>query len=309
MAMEKRSSDEEKILEVVETPEAALEASAGDDESSEALVRLYTELLGILPHELPPVEPRPEIKRKILAAIPTDRTRDDIDIPAAAPVAAAPVPEPQATVLPWAPPEPASRTKPAPRAVAPRWPLALAALFFLALLGGSALFYGTWARQSQEIGRLRGELAAAADRAQAAESRLASGEQRASHRMRQLEDRLNVVAAPTVVYSSLEPTPESGLATVSGKLFVSPDHQHWYLTVHGLSPAEPGKHYRLWFVDEKGQPVSAGVLEIGPGGAADMAAPTMPSGVQTAVVTVEVDPRDPLPHGPAVLKGTPSKIL
>lgn len=300
------SRDEERILEVVETPEAALEpapestASTGSndgDEASETLARLYTELLGLLPLELPPVTPRPEIKQRILAAIQAGEAPTEIPSPRAA--------EPReprgGTVLPWpvqAPPP----VRPA------RWPLALAAALALAFLGSGAFFYSLWSRQNQEIGRLRGELNASLVRLRNAERGQADGAA-ALARLRQLEEQIGIVSSPDVARAKLLPLEGSGLAGASGNLYVMADHQHWYLSVHGLKTPESGKHYRLWFVNDKGEPYDAGVLHARSNAPSELVDAKMPAGPLTAVITLEPDPGFPTPQGPPVLKATPLQTL
>jgi hypothetical protein len=311
------SRDEERILEVVETPEAALEpapestaptnsvGSNDGDEASETLARLYTELLGLLPQELPPVTPRPEIRQRILAAIQAGEANEETPPAGAGAAAPAVTAEPLATVLPWpAKPPPASSAPARPA----RWPLALAATLALALLGSGAFFYSLWSRQNQEIGRLRGELVAAAGRLKAAE-RAQVDTTVALARLRQLEQQIGIVSSPDVARAKLLPLEGSGLTGASGNLYVMADHQHWYLAVHGLKVPEAGKHYRLWFVDDKGQPYDAGVLHASSNAPSELVDAKMPAGAQTAVVTLEPDPGFPTPQGPPVLKATPLQTL
>lgn len=290
------SRDEERILEVVETPEAALEPapeSLEGDDASETLARLHTELLGLLPQELPPVTPRPEIKQRILAAIPTGQTPGDIPAVAA---------EARSPVLPW------PGDKAAPPVRPSRWPLALAAALALVLLGSGVFFSSLWSRQSREIGRLRGELDAALVRLRDAE-RAQAGTAAALARLRQLEEQIGIVSSPGVARAKLVPTEGSGMAGAAGNLYVMADHQHWYLAVHGLKIPEPGKHYRLWFVNEQGQPFDAGVLHARTDAPSEMVDAKMPAGPLTAVITLEPDPGFPTPQGPAVLRTTPLQTL
>lgn len=300
------SPDEEQILEVVESPEAVLDPERrGGDETSETLARLYTELLGLLPYELPPVQPRPEVRQRILAAIPTGQARVFLPTYGA---------EARGTVLTWpedrAPgraPRRSGETVAPAGASASRGPLALAAALFLLLLGAGGAFYTVWSKQSREIEGLRERVAALAARGERVGPRESAV---AEARLQQMAQQLAVVTSPEVAYCALVPTAESGLGEgVRGRMFVQADHQHWYLAVHGLKPAEAGKHYRLWFVDDKGQPFPAGTLEARDDRPAELASATMPAGTRQAVVTLEADPQAPRPTGPAVLKAMPMQTL
>lgn len=66
------SSEDLTILAAVESLELGIDAprgASGRDETAETLTRLYTEVLGLVPFELEPVAPAPEVRQRLLAAI------------------------------------------------------------------------------------------------------------------------------------------------------------------------------------------------------------------------------------------------
>jgi hypothetical protein len=283
--------------------------SPRQDETTETLSRLYTEVLGLLPYELDPVTPSAEARERLLAAIGGEAEA----LPAAAP--AAPTAEP---VRPVAPvpvqeprPAPASRPTPPPAAVRPararRWPLALAATLALALLGLSGWLYSQVGAQRTAIAELRRELALERVRSEGSVARV-----------RQLENEgfdmrqgLNLVGSRAVLVSPMRPAAPSGQPPLQpdahGMLFVAADHQHWYLSLQGLQPAPAGQVYKLWFVADR--PMSSGSFTARPGEPVDLSSQHMPAGTRGAMVTLERDPNAPAPTGPPILQaGPPAQI-
>ena len=83
-------------LEALETGGGEPPAPGGDTEAAETLTRLYMEVLGLVPYELEPAAPRPEVKTRLLSAVSGDETQE-MDPPPAPPVRAvppAPLPRP-----------------------------------------------------------------------------------------------------------------------------------------------------------------------------------------------------------------------
>jgi hypothetical protein len=91
-------------------------------------------------------------------------------------------------------------------------------------------------------------------------------------------------------------------------IFVAADRQHWYLTTHNLAPAEGGKAYLLWFINESG-PQRAGAFKASPGGPVELSARKMPAGTKDIRITLEDSPTVTLPAGQLVLKMTASYKL
>jgi anti-sigma-K factor RskA len=288
------SSEDLTILAAIESLErgtGSFRAPRGD-EAAETLARLYTEVLGLLPYELAPVEPAPEVRKRLLDAIHGDETQ-----PAAPPVTAAVPPRAAAEVRPLrpvsAPPVAAARRRPARR-----WPLALAATLCLALLGLSAWLYLQLGQQRQTIARLQDELIAEKNRAEEA----VAAARRSQSSDQDLRQTLALITSRAVQVSPMRPAgaapPQPG---ARGVLFVAADHQHWYLSLEGLQPAEPGRAYKLWFVADAGM-VSAGSFTARPGAPVELSSETMPAGTKGAVVTMENDPNAAAPAGPEVLR-------
>lgn len=275
------------------------------DETAETLVRLYTEVLGLIPAELAPVPPSAGARDRLLAAIGA--------APAVAPSAPpAPSPPPAASKelsAPAAPPVPTAISealRPAPR-IAPgpiprrqsRWPLALAAVLALAFAGTSVWLWLIQQEQSADIARLRQELAA---QRQLASTRARDAEEgrQARTEMDNMRARFALVTSPDVEVFPLRPVGDQ--ASARGMLFVAPDHQHWYLTLDELPPPAEGGVYKLWWMTPRG-PLDAGSLaaqqEI------RMSSDEMPAGTTGVVVTLEPTPGSTRPTGPEILRTGP----
>jgi hypothetical protein len=287
------------------------------DETAETLARLYTEALGLLPYELDPVAPRPEVKDRLMAAVigtgGTGVTGEQAVI-REAPPAPAPAPLPvSAPSAPSAPPAPVvplvpviplrpsqevrvQRPAPAPAVRRSRWPLAIAAtIAFLALGLSGLLFYGLL-QQGEKIEQLTREKNAAEAKAlQAAASEAESAE------MERMREHLALVTSPAVEVSPMRPVGEApSQPNARGVLYVKADHQHWYLALEGLEPAPPGKTYTLWF--DADRPVSAGAFTAAPGAPVHLGSKQMPAGTKSVMVTLEDDPQAAAPEGPEILR-------
>jgi Anti-sigma-K factor rskA len=288
------SSEDLTILAAIESLErgtGSFRAPRGD-ESAETLARLYTEVLGLLPYELAPEEPSPEVRKRLLDAIHGDETQ-----PAAVPMTAAVPPRSTAEVRPLRPvlaAPPVAVRRRAPR----RWPLALAAALCFLLLGLSAWLYLQLGEQRRTTARLQDELFAERSRAKEA----AAEARRSQSSDQDLRQTLALVTSRAVQVSSMRPAGAAPLQPgARGVLFVAADHQHWYLSLDGLQPAEPGKAYKLWFVANGGT-VSAGSFTARPGAPVELSAETMPGGTTSALVTLEDDPSASAPAGPEILR-------
>jgi uncharacterized coiled-coil protein SlyX len=279
-------------LEELETGAGEPAPSGEGTEADETLARLYTEVLGLIPYELEPAAPRPEVKSRLLSAVrgdetlPGDKTQEMEPLPAP-PVVSAPVPRP---VI--------SREMPAARGVAMSarrrsvWPMALAAALILALGGLCGWLFLRQARMEETIASL--ERALATQRQDAEQS--VAGMQSAMERMRV---NFSLVTAPAVKASPLRPVDPKSQAR--GILFVAADNQHWYLAVHDLPPAPPGRDYQLWWVAAEGT-LSGGVFDIDAGERKELYSETMPAGTRDVMITLEPDRGVAKPTGPEVLR-------
>ena len=299
------SSEDRTILAALESLERGPGEPVVPDEpgeTAEMLARLYTEVLGLLPAGLEPVAPRPEARARLLAAVSGE--------PAPVPV---PVPVEQETQEIGPQPAPAPRPEPVPRPVAaspgtrppgvammaapPRrsWPLALAASLALVLGGLSGWLVQQRAAQEVTIETLRSELEGERRKAEQA---LAQADQ-ASQRMERMRTNFALVTAPAVTVSPLHPTSEPSRAR--GMLFVAPDHQHWYMAVHDLPPAAPGRDYQLWWVADGGT-FSGGTFDTRPGEKMELSSETMPANTRDVMITLEAEGGAQAPTGPQILR-------
>jgi hypothetical protein len=275
-------------------------AAAREDEAAatETLIRLYHETLGLLPYGLPPAAPRPETKRRLMAAAaaaaPAPPGASAFPAAPAAPGAATPTPA--ILARPAAPPLRPPPPRPAEPSRRRRWPLALAAALILALLGTCGWLYRELLDQGTTVASLGEQRDAARQRADRAEGRLAQ----LNADVKSLRDNFSVVTSPAVEACALQPVMPK-LATARGILFVAADHQHWYMSLRGLPPAGSGKVYQLWFVADQG-PVSAGTFRAESGSPWEAGSEHMPAGTKAVRITLENGSGAASPGGPDVLR-------
>ena len=304
------SSEDRTILAALESLERGSGEPFVPDEPSESsdttemMARLYTEVLGLLPYELEPVAPRPEGRARLLAAVTgepapaavlEEETQEIDPQPAPAP-RPTPVARPEMPIAPIAPTAPRVGRS-AAIAAAPRrsWPLALAASLVLVLGGLSGWLLQQRAAQESTIEALRTELEGERQRAEQAVAAAAS----ASQRMERMRTNFSLVTAPAVTVSPLHPVGEPSRAR--GMLFVAPDHQHWYLAVHELPPAAPGRDYQLWWVADDGT-FSGGTFDTRAGEKMELSSETMPANTRDVMITLEAEGGAPKPTGPEILR-------
>lgn len=170
--------------------------------------------------------------------------------------------------------------------------MALAATLLLALGGLCGWLFLRQARMEETIARLETELAT--ERQKAEQS--VAGMQAAMERMRV---NFSLVTAPAVKVSPLRPVDPQNQAR--GILFVAADNQHWYLAVHDLPPAPPGRDYQLWWEAAEGT-FSGGVFDPAAGEKMELYSETMPTGTRNVMITLEPDRGAPRPTGPEVLR-------
>ena len=293
------------ILAALESLERGIDAPRDAvrlDETSETLSRLYTEVLGLIPYELAPVAPSADVKTRLMAAIGAE-ARPAAALPAATaaepPRVAPPVPlqEPRAS-RPAAPPAPIARpVRPS------RWPLSLAAVLALALLGLSAWLYSQVGVQRTTIADLRHQLSLERSRSEGAIAKVRQLENAGFD----MQQNLSLVSSRAVLVSPMRPVAQPGQAPLQpdahGTLFVAADHQHWYMSLQGLQPAPAGQVYKLWFMAD--HPVSSGSFTARPGEPMALSSQQMPAGTKGAIVTLESDPNAKAPTGPAILQAAP----
>ncbi len=292
-------SEDLTILAALETLEAGIESPRGaarPDEESETLSRLYTEVLGLLPYQLDPVDPSAGAKARLMAVVRGE----------AGPMAAEParVPPP----VPRQEPRTARHQATAPAARrASRWPLRLAAVLALALLGLSAWLYSRVGAQSATIAALQHQLSLERARSEGAIAKVRQLENEGFD----LRQSLTLVSSRAVLVSPMRPVGQPGQPPLQpdahGMLFVAADHQHWYMSLQGLQPAPAGQVYKLWFVADR--PVSSGSFTARTGEPMDLSSKQMPAGTKGAIVTLERDPNAPAPTGPTILQAAPPYVI
>jgi hypothetical protein len=304
------SSEDRTILAALESlergsgePPVPDEPGNTSDETAEMLARLYTEVLGLLPAELEPVAPRPEGRARLLAAVSGEPKPVPVPDPATQEIAprSAPQPEPVARPAVVSREMPAAPASPPPRramAVTPprrSWPLALAASLALVLGGLCGWLLQQRAAQDVTIETLRAELEGERRKAEQAVAEMSQ----VSQRMERMRTNFALVTAPAVTVSPLHPVGEPSRAR--GMLFVAPDHQHWYMAVHDLPPAAPGRDYQLWWVADGGT-FSGGTFDTRPGERMELSSETMPENTRDVWITLEAEGGAKTPTGPQVLR-------
>lgn len=260
--------EDQIILSILD--EEALEVEADTVEEA-VLRRTYSELVGLLPQGLTPVEPRPEARERLMRALrPADRP-----VPADLEPAAAP-----------------SRV---------RWPMVLAATASIVFLGLSLLL---WTRLQAADARYD-DLVSRVSTVESGGDDLVFELARLHFEMEQVAERIAVTSARGVEACPLMPVgAEPVQPKARGVLYVAGDHQHWYLKATGLEPPPVGTRYQVWF-ETPGGPVYGGeLLDDG-----EIASPTMPAGTRAVLITLEEEASPTRPQGPRVLYGAEKMTL
>ena len=307
------SEREDQIILAVLAGEEGPRSSASEEEQT--LRRLYTELLGLLPRSLQPVEPRPEVRARLLAAIRERGLRGEVPAPAEArawapepPAAEAALeatrpgvlPSEEAThpsltlaqLAPVRPPRPRRR----------RLALALAAGIALVAAGLAGFLFARLEEARAELVRKEHEIRALADRGEERSGELAS----LRRELAEMAGKLALVTQPGAEACPLRPP--SGPGAARGVVYVAADHQHWLLRTTGLPPVPADRTYQLWFVTDRG-PVSGGTFSTVAGADAELGSPSMPRGITAMAITVEPAGGAPEPSGEPVLYGSETMRL
>lgn len=253
------------------------EFEAGVGGSDDQVRREYLELMGLVGMAVEPIEPPPAIRQRLLAEVSGS----------AAVSAPPPVAPPVAPV--------AMRPPPAPAATR-RWALPMAATLALALAGFSGYQAAQLSGQRATIDQLSRRL----EEVEARTPTVAA----AQVQLAEMRERMAMVTGRGVEICALRPMAvEASLANSRGVLYVAKDHQHWYLTIEGLTPCKQGRSYQLWFVPADGKPVSAGTFDVGEGVRVELSSDTMPDATRAVTVTLEPAGGSLEPTGPPVLHG------
>ncbi|HMB54511.1 MAG TPA: anti-sigma factor [Thermoanaerobaculia bacterium] len=265
------------------------EPPADADDEAAAELRVYGELLGLLPEGLEARPPSPKVKERVMAMARGDRTAGDGARSEVASLAAAR--EARAT-------EAAEVAEVRVRPRLPAW-LGLAAAAVLAMVVGLAVFsaylYGRLGQQEATIAELAENLELAERQATTVANAQAS-----------LAGHLALVATPGNVLCPLRPTGERPMYPAAyGLLFLSGSHDGWYIRVLEVDPAPSGHVYRLWFLLGE-EMVAKGDLHAAGDGSIELAGYGLPDpGVMSgALITLEeAGEEEARPAGPEVLFG------
>lgn len=277
------------------------------DESAETLERLYVELLGVIPQELDPIQPRPELKQSLMARIAAESAAEPAETV-----------RPAAAVAPH--PRFASRAEPPRRS----WAYLAAAAMVLLALGGFFFLYGELVEGRQTIAQLEQER----QRAEQLEQELVAVERQLQHTTAKLQGeivaantqvefllgirgdltdamrRLSVQAPETIEYCPLRPVgAEPVQPRAAGSLVLVMSDGRWFLKIRNLEPAEAGKVYTLWILDERDVPLARMPFVAGPDQQIELARQGIPMGLETALVTLEPSAETDRPTGPRILHG------
>lgn len=287
------------ILALLEGEDATELAARAESEEERRLVREYAEVMGLLSHALDPVEPRPQVQQRLMAAVAG--AAGGTPSAGKTPSDAGALADGGGAVAPF--------MSPAPRSTAGRgwgaWPQTLAAGLALLMLGLSLFLYLRLERAQQQVSRLSAELA-----------RVSQGERESAARLARLEREVAAASSKLamVTQAGAEACPLRPVGgdpphpRARGVLFIAADHQHWFLKVTGLEPAPEERTYQLWFITDAG-PVSAGTFRTGATAEAEIGSPSMPSGITAVAVTVEPAAGARQPSGPPVLYGAEKMTL
>ncbi|HEX9737008.1 MAG TPA: anti-sigma factor [Thermoanaerobaculia bacterium] len=256
--------EDEVVLEIVDALARGDAPSAGS-----TLERETTELWALLPYELEPAPPRPEVWEEIRGRLASSRV----------------VPFPERRQA--APPPPASARRGG-------WGTsAMAAALAVCLLGLGYLLAKT-EQQQTAIAELAARLAAADDR-------LAE-----TSRARAQLDMITRVAQH--VYPMHSTPTGSQRRPITGKVFVCGQHQQWYLNVQGLEAPPPGYDYCLWFETAAGM-VLGGTMTVRDGVAELSAPSMPPGTKGFAVTLEKTGSHREKPQGDVLLLGEESISL
>ncbi len=292
-----------------------------------ALVREYTEILGLLPYELPPETPASHLKEEILNRIrggftadtstrtvseghlleATSWARPDASSASAMPPDASsasakpPGASPATTMRPAASYPAANPPAANPLAVSQPPQRAWGNLAMAAALGACLVGLGftgglAW-KQSVEIDQLHRQVVGSGTNPLAAQIAQVRNE---SEILRRRLEMITVVAREA--YPMRPVSHASSQGPMDGIVYVCGQHQRWYLNLQGLEPPQAGKEYRLWFMTEEGR-VDGGVLDVQSDRTTEMDATSMPLGVRGFAVTLESSGPTTEPESLTILLG------
>ena len=236
----------------------------GGEGADAALVREYTELLGLLPYDLATEAPPTGLRKRILERI------------SGAGVSASRVSEGRATGDPES--MPLAELPVAATSARPAWGnFALAAVFAACLLAVGFLGGLVW-KQSQQIDRLAVQLAVAEEGSEFVTIR---------QQLETVQSRLDMITTVARrAYPLRTVSHTDAAARAEGIVYVCGRHQQWYLNIQGLEPPAGSQVYRLWFMTREGKK-DGGVIDVRPDRSSEREDFSMPEGTIGFEVTLE----------------------
>lgn len=274
--------------------------TADDTRSDETLRRLYLETMSLLAYDAEPVEPRPQVKDRLMAALGSPARAGEEGAGSGAEP-----PGRSSAVVPFEErvEERAGgrddRRAPA-KAGGVSWASFAAAVIALLALGLAGVLWVELDRSREALARLEQEQ-------QELTARLEMGEILARD-VGRFEDLVRVVSTPGVEICPLRPVGESPLAPGAfAVLYIPPGSRSLYLVASDLEPADRGL-YKVWF-NTPGGAMPAGVIEVGEGALGERTTLRIPPDLMDAgsmlsvTVTLEQSPDVDAPTGPTVLYG------
>ncbi len=268
------------------TERAELDALAAADPEVRALAREYGDAAALMALALD--EPKPPAR--VLDAV-RQRVRGRT------PAVGAPVVDRGGGGAPVVPIDSRRGRKPSPAMVAAvAVPLAAAAAF--------AVLWVKARGASEEAAGAVAELAKKLDEAERRERLAAGAMVAAQNKLEQLQGSFDSLATPHLQLSTAKgATPDA--PTI--KVLIDPENRRWVVMAFDLPPIPSDKDYQLWFMPEKGDPVSAGILGPGPGGSqfGTIAIPPDLKNIAGAAISLEPKGGSPKPTKDQIKAGGP----
>ena len=261
--------------------------ASGDPAAAAALAEARA-IVGLLPEALDPIEPSPELWKKIEAGLASD--------------AGAPRPHDSADRA-RAPTEPAR----------PRWTLAVAAALVLSLLGGWIGYTIASNRHRpsiDELSSLRAEVAEQRRQIARLSADLELATQRADDTFVSLQaarDSLALLTDPTLRTVQLAGTPE--MPDAVARVMFEPRRGVLHLSAADLRALDEGKTYELWSPPDEPPPIPLGTFDPETDGRATYRTTILDPGARITAIAISIEPAGgvPAPTGPIVLVGEVSQ--
>lgn len=270
---EEIETTENRVLEVLidRLNEGYMPSDRPSADETESLLKEYTEILGLIPSGLEPMKPTAGAKDRLMASIRGEQ-----------PVAQAPAAfaERESSSAGWV-----------------RHALPLAASVALVLLGIVGWQSFELTEQGEAIVGLTDHLS----RTNIEHTKEVAQYEQVLGRM---QDQLALVTSKGVEVCTLRPRAQEAAQTgARGTLFVTSDHQRWYLRIDDLEPCPQGRAYQLWFVMSDGSAVDGGILVVEHGVELEVTSDSMPKGAVAVNITLEPAGGSDSPSGPSILYG------